>query len=62
MTVTRRHKSPRVRPQQLPWERFIQAGCACGPGAPCLLHFDELDWQARALAYDVAGVKPAAGR
>jgi hypothetical protein len=61
MTITRRDKG-RVRSQPAPWERFAQADCACSSRLPCLLHFDDLDWQGRALAYDLAEIKPAVGR
>lgn len=46
----------------VPWERFVGTGCACDTLAPCLLHFDGLDWQARALTYAYAGITPPTGR
>jgi hypothetical protein len=53
MTVTR---------SRLPWARFIPDACACTPQAPCLLHFDSLDWKGRATAFASAGVQPGTGR
>jgi hypothetical protein len=46
----------------VPWERFVRTGCACDDQVPCLLHFDDLDWRARALAWARAGVTPPNGR
>jgi hypothetical protein len=43
-------------------ERFRRADCACDDRLPCLLHFDDLDWQGRVLASDLGDIKPAAGR
>jgi hypothetical protein len=47
----------------LPWERFIGAGgCCCDPAAPCLFHFDDLDWRGRAQAIAYAGITPPTRR
>jgi hypothetical protein len=59
-TRTRQRVDPGTHP--VPWERFIGDGCACDPLAPCLVHFDDLDWRARALAWARAGVTPPTGR
>jgi hypothetical protein len=47
---------------RVPWARFIPADCACALDAPCLLHFNGLDWQGRAAAFATAGVQPSTGR
>jgi hypothetical protein len=57
---TRQRADSGTRP--VPWERWIGTGCCCDPVAPCLLHFDGLDGQARARTYAYAGIIPPAGR
>ena len=47
---------------RLPWGRFIPTDCAGTRDAPCLLHFDDLDWQGRATALASAGSQPFPGR
>jgi hypothetical protein len=60
-TRTRQRRDSGAHP--VPWERFIGTGsCCCDPLAPCLFHFDDLDWRARALAWARAGVTPPNGR
>jgi hypothetical protein len=60
--ATRTRQRPNVGHREVPWERFVRTDCACDPLAPCLLHFDDLDWRARALAWARAGVTPPNGR
>lgn len=53
MTVTR---------YRVPWGQFIGTDCACAPDAPCLMHFDGLDWRGRTQALTRAGVQLSNGR
>jgi hypothetical protein len=60
--ATRTRQRPNVGHRVVPWEQHVGAGCACDPQAPCLLHFDTLDWQARAQVYAYVGVTPPTRR
>lgn len=47
---------------RLPWGQWIDGGCRCDHRAPCLAHFDGLDWRDRAEALARANIKPGIGR
>jgi hypothetical protein len=44
------------------WGPYIGTGCRCDDHAPCLAHFDTLDWRGRNQALARAGVQPPTGR
>jgi hypothetical protein len=60
--ATRTRQRPNVGHREVPWERFIGTGCACDPLAPCLFHYDDLDWRGRALVVAYVGVTPPVRR
>jgi hypothetical protein len=53
----------RSRSVTVPWARFVPSkDCACTLDAPCLLHYDTLDWKGQAAGLARVGVQTAPGR
>ena len=63
-TTTAGGQRPSARaPGRLPWQRFIGSdACVCSAAAPCLGHFDDLDWRDRELTRQLVGITPPIGR
>jgi hypothetical protein len=46
---------------RLPWQLFIGTGHRCDDRAPCLAHFDTMNWRDRNQTLARARVQPSTG-